>query len=64
MLDSWLCRNLRPLWLRWWWCRLRIRANEFHASLELDMDLALRFDDYIEELVYRRQLAHCNENLV
>jgi hypothetical protein len=56
--DRWLCQSL-PRPLRWWWCRLWVRQEEFHPSTELDGDLHMRYGDpYLDELIRRRDIAH------
>ena len=63
--DTWLCVFLPILSLRLWWCRLWVRKNEFHASLDTDIKILTSFkgdnkkkEDYIKDLVRRRNIAH------
>ncbi len=62
-LDRWLSSNVRPLWLRNLWNRLWVRQDEFHPSLNMDVDLMLKMDEeqrnrYINDLARRRKIAH------
>ncbi len=63
-IDRWLCVKLRPIKLRAWWCELWIRADEFHPSLNLDVEVAVRLPsdkermNYTSRLLERRDIAH------
>lgn len=46
-----------------WWRKLWIRKDEFHSSLDVDAKAMVEMDQkemekYIEDLAYRRNLAH------
>lgn len=67
-LDTWLCIFLPVLSLRLWWCRLWVRKDEFHASLDTDTQILLSFksdskkrEDYMKDLVRRRNIAHLRD---
>lgn len=56
----------RRIWnkrLKLWWYRLWVRRNEFHKSLETDMEAMLAMDEdelasYYADLQRRRVIAH------
>lgn len=56
----------RRLWnkrIKLWWCRLWIRKNEFHKSLNMDIEAMIVMNDkeqaaYINDLLRRRETAH------
>ncbi len=60
----------RCLWnkrLRLWWYRLWIRKDEFHKSLDMDIEAMLVMNKkereaYIKDLIKRRDIAHRREN--
>ena len=52
--------------MRLLWARLYIRKNEFHSSLDTDMDLLLTMNQkeqewYFNDLARRRKIAHERE---
>ena len=60
-------RNIRRrIWnkrLKLWWYRLFVRKDEFHHSLQMDLDALLVMDDdekqaYLSDLQRRRTIAH------
>jgi hypothetical protein len=61
----------RRIWnkrIRVWWCRLWIRENEFHKTLNVDIEAVLVMNDkekenYMFDLMRRRELAHSGELL-
>jgi hypothetical protein len=49
--------------LRLLWCKLWIRKDEFHSSLEMDLDAmwymsSKQVSKYLEDLTNRRRIAH------
>lgn len=49
--------------LRLWWSRLWVRKDEFHWTLDLDMDIYINLSEekrkwYMSDLVRRRKIAH------
>jgi len=59
-LDWHLCMYL-PYPLRLWWCRLWIRADEFHPSLSVDPIIDLpkeKRQRYVVDMYRRRKIAH------
>lgn len=62
-IDYWLCLSL-PWRLRLWWCRLWIRKDEFHPSLDINIEYASRLSSekehyaYLADLRERRETAH------
>jgi hypothetical protein len=49
--------------MRYWWCRLWVREDEFHPSLDLDSEVILSlpangWKKYSIDLVKRRDKAH------
>lgn len=56
----------RQVWnkrILYWWYRLWIRKDEFHPSLEIDVQAAMEMDNdeqdlYYKDIARRRRLAH------
>jgi len=53
-----ICSRIRLFWYRLW-----IRKDEFHISLDIDIEAMLTMneeqkDDYLKDLARRRSLAH------
>lgn len=49
--------------LRLWWCRLWIRRDELHSSLDIDPEAMIEMDEqekkqYLADLTERREEAH------
>lgn len=65
-IKSWPIRTKRFVWnrgIKLQWNRLWVRKDEFHSSLDMDVDAILGIsqkqrDMYIEDLCKRRQIAH------
>lgn len=60
-------RNIRrKIWnagIKLWWSRLFIRKDEFHKSLDLDIDTMMVMDDeefqkYSDDILRRRWIVH------
>jgi hypothetical protein len=65
--DRWLCVYLKPLRLRLWWCRLWLRKDEFHPSLNHDATIAHHLKEkggwealrnYQMDVTRRRSIMH------
>ncbi len=66
--DKWMCLSFPHLTLRLWWCRLWIRRDESHPSLNMDADILLSLpeeeqEQYHNDLNFRRILAHEREKM-
>ena len=56
----------RKIWnkgIKLFWNKLWVRKNEFHSSLDIDGDAIVdmdhkEFDEYMNDLVRRRNIAH------
>ncbi len=64
--DTWMCLNCPYFNIRVWWCQLWLRKDEFHPSLNADSEVMLSLqgrdlDNYTQDLISRRQLAHNDE---
>jgi hypothetical protein len=71
-VDRWLCIRMRPLLLRWIWQTLWIRKDEFHPSLDRDVEVefhiaslcnswlhrGITVERYHLDLIRRRNIAH------
>jgi hypothetical protein len=71
-IDRWLCIYARPLLFRWVWQTLWIRKDEFHPSLDRDVEVEFRISSlgngwlhggitverYHLDLIRRRNIAH------
>lgn len=60
--DRLLCLR-SPVCFRVWWSRLWIRKNEFHPSLDIDVEYARRLkgegvEKYWRDVLRRREIAH------
>lgn len=70
-LGNLLVSAKRRIWnkrLKLWWYQLWIRENEFHRSLNIDIEAVLVMNDhekdnYMFDLVRRREIAHNREIL-
>ena len=68
-LDSWPGKVKKLVWnrgVKLQWNRLWVREDEFHDSLDMDACVLLDMspkqrDEYINDLVKRRQTAHEND---
>ncbi len=69
LLKLWALITKRHLWnkrLRLWWHKLWIREDEFHESLNMDIEAMLVMNKkereaYIKDLIKRRDIAHRRE---
>lgn len=72
-IDRWLCIYVRPLELRYFWQKLWIRDDEFHPSLDQDVEIMFWIsfrhrhnwleqrdvnEAYQADLLRRRTIAH------
>ncbi|MDD5357517.1 MAG: hypothetical protein PHS53_05260 [Candidatus Pacebacteria bacterium] len=62
-LDRRACCSFPILRLRLWWCRLWIREDEFHPSLDFDHEIIISLDSlgakrYFDDIGQRRRIAH------
>lgn len=62
-LDRKICRDFPIVPVRVFWCRLWIREDEFHPSLEIDSEIIHGMDPlqlfrHRKDLVRRRIAAH------
>jgi hypothetical protein len=49
--------------LKWFWCRLWVRREEFHWTLEIDWEGIFvlseeKFEQYTKDVIRRRSIAH------
>ncbi len=66
-LQVWRMRRLkRRIWnkhILLWWYRLYVRKDEFHHSLNVDLEAILEMNElerrrYFIDLAYRQKIAH------
>lgn len=61
--DRWACRDFPVLKVRLWWRECWVRKDEFHPSLEVDIELIQGMDPlqlirHRKDLVRRKIVAH------